>query len=412
MTAWHKKAFYFIVKNLPTPIRHSVYRSLYAEIPTTMPDGLTFELARTRDDIEAAFKLLHDAYVEQGFIDPQPSGMRLIVQHALPTTSILVAKLNDKVIGTISVMRDTPLGLPMEKVFDISNLKLQGKRVAELSCLAIHPDFRRKMGGNIFFPLTLFAATYSMNSFGTDYLVWNLYPHHADFYNAIFGSTHLNGDKKICKDYLGAPAAGIQVDLSNVEIFAKKKYAHKDVKRNLHAYTFITKHPFFKYPPKEVGVINYPVMTPEFFQYFFAQRTKILQNMTELEEQVIARYYPLESYAKVIPISRYKVENKRSHERWDIRITGACLTPEGSKIKMILLDVSLHGFKVHLSEEVKLNQRYFFEVALPTGEKAVMVASATWKSDDNVYGFKIANANKKWNELIDMQADALKKIAA
>jgi hypothetical protein len=200
--------------------------------------------------------------------------------------------------------------------------------------------------------------------------------------------------------------------LNKVEVFAKKKYAHKGPERNLHAYTFITKHPFYIYPPQDTGVINYPVMTPEFFQYFFAQRTKILQNLTELEEQVIARYYPLESYAKIIPISRYKIENKRSCERWDIRITGACLTPEGSKIKMLLLDVSLTGFKVHMSEAVKLEQKYFFEVALPSGEKAVMVATAAWKTDDNIYGFKIANANKKWNELIETQAEALKKIAA
>lgn len=412
MTTWQKKLFYFVISNLPRPIRHSFYRRTYARIPTGIPDGLSFELARTKEDIEAAFKLLHDAYVEQEFITPQPSGMRLIVQHALPTTSLLVAKIDNRVIGTISVMRDTPLGLPMEKVFDISQLKLRGKRVAELSCLAIHPDFRRKMGGQVFFPLTLFAAMYAKNSFGTDFLVWNLYPHHADFYNAIFGSIHLNGDKKNTVDYLGAPAAGIQVDLEAVVEFAKKKYGHLEEARNLYEYTFIKKHSYFQYPPQDTGVINYPVMTPELFNYFFSVKTDLLKNMSQLEEQVIARYYPLSSYATVIPMAKFKTQQVRGAERWDLRLAGFCQSNEGKKIKMVLLDCSQTGFRAHLYEHVNPGSTYRFEVQLSDGEKAVLEGIAAWNTSDNIYGFKILFSSSEWDKLVNTQANTLKKIAA
>lgn len=400
-----KKLFYFSVSLLPKPLRHGFYRKNYARVPSAVPAGLTFELARTKEELEAAFKLLHDAYVEQGFITPHPSGMRLIIQHALPTTSILVAKMNHQVIGTISIMRDTALGLPMEKVFDINHLKKNGKRVAELSCLAIHPNFRRNMGGHIFFPLTLFASMFAERSFGTDYLVWNLYPQHADFYNAIFGSSHLSQE---AKDYLGAPASAIQLDLAGSYNFAKQKYQGLGIKKDLFKYTYVTKHSYFKYPLVEDGSINHPVMTPAIFEYFFSQKTDILKNLSVLEEQVVARYYPLSSYAAVIPINKFKIEEPRSNIRWDTRLTAHLK----DKASVTVLDISESGFRAYAPEDLVLYRTYEFEIKLDSGEKVIIKAKPIWKKTDSVYGFKLLEANKIWERLVENQASKLKQLVS
>jgi hypothetical protein len=406
-----KKSFYFLASCLPQFIRYPFYRHKFAKVPATISAGLTFELAKTQEELEDAFKLLHDAYVEQGFITPQPSGMRLILQHALPTTAILVAKVGGKVVGTVSVMRNTSLGLPMEKAFDISHLTKKGCRVAEISCLAIHKDFRRKMGGDIFFPLTLFSAAFAKNYFGTDYLVFNLYPQHADFYNAIFGSTYLNGIPNISKEYLGAPASGIQLDLQDVIRFGKKYYSGLGIERDLYAYTFETKHSHFLFPPVENGMINYPVFTPALFRYFFDKKTNLLQNISEIEEQVLARYYPFDSYAKVIPISRKKDLRNPAYERWDTRLTGECLDLM-SNIKILLLDMSYNGFRAHLSSGISLKENRSFEFSLPDKTIVKVKATAMWNSGDNVYGFQVVEASKEWNDLVEVQSNGLNKIAA
>src|SRR5690349_8210347 len=78
-----------------------------------IPPGLTISLARSGEDLEAAYRLLHDVYVEIGFMEPHPSGLRLNVFNALPQTSVAVAKIDGKVIGTLTLTRENPLGLPL-----------------------------------------------------------------------------------------------------------------------------------------------------------------------------------------------------------------------------------------------------------------------------------------------------------
>lgn len=377
-----KKLFYLLVSSLPQALRHSFYRKQFARVPLEHPEGLTFEMARSEADLQSAFKLLHDAYVEQGFIEPQPSGMRLIVQHALPSTSILVAKIENRVVGTISVMRDTPLGLPMEKVFDLSEIKKHGHRVAELSCLAIHPDFRRKMGGSIFFPLTLFAALFAEKNLGADGLVWNLFPHHADFYNAIFGSRNL---LKKSVEYLGAPAAAIYLDFKLTHEFGKRYYLGMSKDRDLYSYAYLSNHRHFKLPQKKRGLINYPVLTPEMMSNFFKP---LFNEISILEEQVLNQYYGQDSYG-----SLYKKHNhdNRLSQRFDVSMEAEL--NDGTRVD--ILDVSISGLKGKVMKPLKLNLEYTLIF-----ERIPLKAKPVWKKDDNIYGFEISEINYNWHKLV------------
>ena len=70
---------------LPQKRRHEVYRSFVdCKIPN---ERLVLKIAESREELEACFKLLHDAYVSSGFMTPDPSGMRVTIYHALPTTT-------------------------------------------------------------------------------------------------------------------------------------------------------------------------------------------------------------------------------------------------------------------------------------------------------------------------------------
>jgi len=77
-----------------------------------LPKDFTIEVVSSVEEMEAAFRILHDAYVDAGYMKPHPTGMRILPQHLLLTTTVVVAKLGQEVIGTVSMIRDSALGLP------------------------------------------------------------------------------------------------------------------------------------------------------------------------------------------------------------------------------------------------------------------------------------------------------------
>jgi hypothetical protein len=64
--------------------------------------------------------LLHDAYVAAGFMKPAVSGLRVTIYHALPTTTTLCAKFDGQVVGTLSLIRESVFGFPLQAIFDLT----------------------------------------------------------------------------------------------------------------------------------------------------------------------------------------------------------------------------------------------------------------------------------------------------
>ncbi|MCL2635209.1 MAG: hypothetical protein FWD50_01080, partial [Betaproteobacteria bacterium] len=167
---------------LPQARRHSVYRSFVDCDPAPNP-RLVLKIAETREELEACFKLLHDAYVASGFMTPDASGLRVTIYHALPTTTTLCAKFDDQVVGTLSLIRESAIGFPLQRIFDLSGIRAKEGKIAEASALAIHPRFRRT-GGMILFPLMKFMYEYCTTFFDTRHLVIAVNPRHIEMYES------------------------------------------------------------------------------------------------------------------------------------------------------------------------------------------------------------------------------------
>lgn len=148
------------------------------------PANLTLKLAETQEELEACFRLLHDAYVASNLMQPHPSGLRATLYHALPTTSTLLAKYDDQVVGTVSLIRQSRLGFPMQKIFQIDAIERAGGNIAEVSALAVARRFQAK-GGVVLFPLLKFMYEYATRYFDTRHLVIAVNPRHIDFYESI-----------------------------------------------------------------------------------------------------------------------------------------------------------------------------------------------------------------------------------
>jgi hypothetical protein len=106
---------------------------------------LRITLADDPRDVAMAAHLVHDAYVGRGLIDPHPSGLKFRPQAVLPTSLTFVAKRASRVVGTVSLILDSRLGLPMEDTYgrELSELRRGGGgRLGEISALAIDPSVR------------------------------------------------------------------------------------------------------------------------------------------------------------------------------------------------------------------------------------------------------------------------------
>jgi GNAT superfamily N-acetyltransferase len=219
---------------LPQKRRFAVYRN-FVECNPAPSERLVLKIADTQEELEACFTLLHDAYVGSGFMTPDLSGMRVTIYHALPTTTTLCAKYDGQVVGTLSLIRESVLGFPLQRIFDLTAVREKKGNIAEVSALAVHRKFRRT-GGSILFPLMKFMYEYCTTFFDTRHLVIAVNPRHIEMYESLLFFRRLTQNVVENYDFVnGAPAVGATLDLRAAkEIFSEILRATSRRRRNLH----------------------------------------------------------------------------------------------------------------------------------------------------------------------------------
>lgn len=104
---------------------------------------VTYRIARTRDDLEQSYKLVFNEYKKRKFVSSSyMSDLRVTLFNAFQSTTTFVALKNDEVIATVSLIPDTLIGLPMDKIFKdkVDALREQKIKIAEVSQLSINTD--------------------------------------------------------------------------------------------------------------------------------------------------------------------------------------------------------------------------------------------------------------------------------
>ncbi|OIP17068.1 MAG: hypothetical protein AUK51_08865, partial [Comamonadaceae bacterium CG2_30_59_20] len=335
---------------LPRKTRFAIYRSFVECNPNPDP-RLVLKIAETQEELEACFKLLHDAYVSSGFMKPDPSGMRVTIYHALPTTTTLCAKFDDEVVGTISLIRESLFGFPLQAIFDLTEVRSLKGQIAEVSALAVHPKFR-KTGGTILFPLMKFMYNYCTTFFDTRHLVIAVNPNRIEMYESLLFFQRLSENSVENYDFAnGAPAVGATLDLLKAPAIFEKVYAKKSLRRNLHHYFIEAVLPNIVLPGRRYFTTNDPVMTPELLDYFFNQRTQVFAQLDVRKKQLLHAIYDLPAFQAVLPkADDTQVQQVlRSHQRFSVKCPGTLtVTIAASQqiFTMMVVELSLPGFEV------------------------------------------------------------------
>ncbi len=407
---------------LPRQARFAIFRAMIDCDPA--PDlRLSLKIAETQEELEACFRILHDAYVGSGFMKPDPSGMRITCYHALPTTTTLCAKFDGQVVGTISLVREGVFGFPMQSAFDLSGVRKKQGQIAEISALAVHPDFR-KTGGAILFPLMKFMYEYCTTYFDTRHLVIAVNPNRIEMYESLLFFEQLQ--ENVIKNYdfaNGAPAVGATLDLKSAPGIFERHYGGKRPKKNLHAYFTQVELPNIEQPNRRYFTTNDPVMTPAMLDHFF-NRPGGFEALDERKRLLLHEIYDdLEAYRAVLPpVSKARGTDQavRRHQRYSIKCPGTIeirsaeaasgAPDEGApselsqSIQLHVTELSREGFQAESDFGLPLDMEATVTIDLGEDERAVVKARAVRKTRSDFgefYGFHLEESHPAWERCVD-----------
>ncbi len=264
------RRFQRMVRRLPSPISGRLIRRGLV-IDEERARGIVFKIADTREELEAAYRLVHDVYVREGYTDPHSSGLRVNLRYALPTTATVIGKLDGTVVITLTAIGDSPLGLPMDMIFseELYRFRCQGRYLVEVGALASHPEFRRREQA-----LALFAdkaiVLYSIRNLGADDMVIAVNPKHEWVYRHLLLFETISRGVKRYRYVNDAPAIAMRLDLTRCLERWHRAYLGRPTRRNF--YEFCVKEPTdqVQLPP---GPEPHNVWDEELFAYFFERRT-------------------------------------------------------------------------------------------------------------------------------------------
>ncbi|MDX9994841.1 MAG: GNAT family N-acetyltransferase [Rhodocyclaceae bacterium] len=400
-----------LFKVLPRERRFALYRS-FVDCDPAPSERLQLKIADTREELEACFHLLHDAYVEHGFMKPHPSGMRVTIYHALPTTTTLCAKWDGEVVGTISLIRDdSAFGFPLHTVFDLSHVRELDGNIAEVSALAVHPGFR-KTGGAILFPLMKFMYEYATRYFDTRHLVIAVNPNRIEMYESLLFFQRLTANVVEKYDFAnGAPAVGAWLDLKEAPQVFSRVYGGKPPRKNLHGYFIEHELPNIAWPQRRYYTTNDPVLTPDLLDYFFNVRTQGFAALDDHRKALLRFIYDLPEYDAVLPSLPYRAGERRyrEHSRYSCRCPGYLTMAHSDwrgRFEIDVVDVSRYGFLARAREPLPL--KVWSDASVRLGPKDVATVKVmairqhpTENADILAYGFELGDPDVVWNTFIE-----------
>lgn len=182
--------------------------------------------AKRRSELQTAFRLIYERYRSEGLTSWNPHGLRILPHQLLDTTWVLLARRRRRLLGTLSLIEDGAMGLPMEQLYpaEIWRLRRAGKRVAELACFAVQDD---SSGESMSVLRTLLRTACSISDDQQiDELVICVHPRRASFYERRLGFAEL-GPTRACPWVCGQPAVAMRLKVSPLSQ-AAAVIAHSD----------------------------------------------------------------------------------------------------------------------------------------------------------------------------------------
>lgn len=258
--------------------------------------GAVVSRATSVEDLVDGYRLVHDVFVERGYIRPQPFGVRMRAYEALASTATFVAKAADRVVGVQSLVADgCDLGLPSEGAFraEIGSLRGQGRRICEATSEAVASSFR-KTG----VPTELMRCCFAQaRAVGCDELVVTVSPGHARFYG-LLGFEQISPMRSYSRE-IEDPVVLIRLNFQSVdERSARVRDGDADDDAFFKRY-YIDDNPYHRHVEAWRILAERTFLDPVLLRELFVNRSDLLSRCSPGELKAIAENWGEEVFARV-----------------------------------------------------------------------------------------------------------------
>ena len=149
--------------------------------------GNEIRCAKTWREVEAAWRLVYDAYLARGIIEQNPQQIHTAPCASGTHTCVIYRSTRGEIVSTMTTIRDSSWGLPLDQPMGdrLDALRLAGRRLVEVGMLA---DRRIAPGRSVrtLFELMRWAVHFALHEQADD-IVIGVHPRHVGFYVRAFG---------------------------------------------------------------------------------------------------------------------------------------------------------------------------------------------------------------------------------
>lgn len=159
-------------------------------------NNLSIRMVNSFPDYLGAMRLLYNEYSTKGLIEKNDSHLYFSPYLLLPRNILFNAVIDNKIIGTIALIEDSPIGLPIENVhFDDIKLQRMSKkaRLAEIGSFAVDSKFKNK-GITILLYKAMFL--YLQDYKKIDSVLISVHPRSYNFYLSMFQFKQIGKERK------------------------------------------------------------------------------------------------------------------------------------------------------------------------------------------------------------------------
>ncbi len=299
------------------------------------PNGLNSDvhvsIALEISEIKQAIQIINKSYKELGYINAEERIFEINKYIAQPDAAVLIAKIDDAVIGTMTVVQRNSMALPLEEMVSIESDLTGVERAGEFTCLVVDPKFRRGRGFQVTFQLMRYAYWFSANRAALDKIFIACQPEHVPFYRALFGFRLIRGRSQV-DDYKGTPAAFIVMDVMDA-----KNHMRGIMSRNFNTRAIAD---FFFRCPEEFAETQVTTPRPTWssakLESLLETGTYGLSQMSEQEKKQIASRYFNAKLTKLLAVEN-PVKDPRQHRRHPVILDTVAMDAKTQKISFGLV---------------------------------------------------------------------------
>jgi hypothetical protein len=156
------------------------------------------------EDVDEALSVIHDGFVEAGYLVATASGRRMHASYLNPGTIFFIARIQGEAVGTCALIADGPFGLPSDRAFVEENDALRAQApegMHEAGSLVVRSEHRRNTRRIV---MRLFAAMtrVALVEFPDAPVPMAVAPENERFYSSLAGALEIAGARPL----YGAPA--------------------------------------------------------------------------------------------------------------------------------------------------------------------------------------------------------------